>query len=61
MRVSKSAVRTVLVKKENGEHRPIYYTSKVLQRAEVRYFAIEKFTYAVVVVARTIKPFFQAH
>ncbi|XP_077215574.1 uncharacterized protein LOC143850191 [Tasmannia lanceolata] len=40
---------------------PIYYVSRVLHNAETRYSEIEKFTFTIVVSARKLCPYFQAH
>ncbi|KAI5344677.1 hypothetical protein L3X38_012554 [Prunus dulcis] len=59
--VSASAVSSVLIRlKDNTEH-PVHYVSKALQDAEVRYPDIEKLAFALVVSARRLRPYFQAH
>ncbi|KAI5351623.1 hypothetical protein L3X38_004514 [Prunus dulcis] len=59
--VSASAVSSVLIRsKDNAEH-PVHYVSKALQDAEVRYPDIEKLAFALVVSARRLRPYFQAH
>ncbi|KAI5348967.1 hypothetical protein L3X38_001854 [Prunus dulcis] len=59
--VSVSAVSSVLIRsKDNAEH-PVHYVSKALQDAEVRYPDIEKLAFALVVSARRLRPYFQAH
>ncbi|KAI5327243.1 hypothetical protein L3X38_026639 [Prunus dulcis] len=59
--ISASAVSSVLIRsKDNAEH-PVHYVSKALQDAEVRYPDIEKFAFALVVSARCLRPYFQAH
>ncbi|KAI5327825.1 hypothetical protein L3X38_027221 [Prunus dulcis] len=56
-----SAVSLVLIRsKDNAEH-PVHYVSKALQDAEVRYPDIEKLAFALVVSARRLRPYFQAH
>ena len=40
---------------------PIYYVSKALQDAETRYLEIEKLALALVVAARKLRSYFQAH
>ncbi|KAI5341938.1 hypothetical protein L3X38_009813 [Prunus dulcis] len=45
---------------DNAEH-PVHYVSKALQDAEVRYPDIEKLAFALVVSARRLRPYFQAH
>ncbi|KAI5351635.1 hypothetical protein L3X38_004526 [Prunus dulcis] len=59
--VSASAVSSVLIRsKDNAEH-PVHYVSKALQDAEVRYPDIERLALALVVSARRLRPYFQAH
>lgn len=41
--------------------RPIYFTSRALQEAEERYAQMGKLAFALVTVARKLKPYFQAH
>ncbi|KAL0408264.1 UNVERIFIED_CONTAM: hypothetical protein Sradi_1760800 [Sesamum radiatum] len=59
--VSESAVSAVLVRQECREHQPVYYVSKVLQGAEIKYSQIEKLALALVVAARKLRPYFQSH
>ncbi|CAL8102384.1 unnamed protein product [Prunus armeniaca] len=59
--VSAATVSSVLIRpKENVEH-PVHYVSKALQDAKVRYPDIEKLAHALVVSARRLRPYFQAH
>ncbi|RDX92619.1 Pro-Pol polyprotein, partial [Mucuna pruriens] len=46
---------------EEGEQRPIYYASKVLQGVELQYQKIEKVALTIVVTARKLRPYFQSH
>ena len=39
----------------------MYYISHVLQGAELRYSRLEEFAYAVVLSARRLRPYFEAH
>ena len=59
--VSKGAVSSALVREEDGVQWPIYYTSKSLLDAETRYPEIEKLALALIVAARKLRPYFQAH
>ncbi|KAG7578456.1 Reverse transcriptase domain [Arabidopsis thaliana x Arabidopsis arenosa] len=59
--VSSWAVSGVLVRDDRGEQRPIFYVSKSLIDAEVRYPAMEKAALAVVTSARKLRPYFQSH
>ncbi|KAM2268164.1 hypothetical protein ACFX1S_046323 [Malus domestica] len=59
--VSASAVSSVLIRNDSGVERPVYYASKALQDAETRYSNIEKLALALVMSARKLRPYFQAH
>ncbi|KAK3027995.1 hypothetical protein RJ639_039348 [Escallonia herrerae] len=59
--VAKSAVSAVLVQEEAARQLPIYYVSKVLQGAEQRYPDNEKLAFALLMVARKLRPYFQSH
>ncbi|KAL2251354.1 UNVERIFIED_CONTAM: Retrovirus-related Pol polyprotein from transposon opus [Sesamum indicum] len=59
--ISNNAVSSVLVKEKGKIQNPVYYVSKMLQGAETRYAEIEKLALAVVVTARKLRPYFQAH
>jgi len=59
--VSDHALSSVLVRNDDGLHRPVYYVSHALQGAESRYTKLEKFALAVIITARRLRPYFQAH
>ncbi|KAG7559073.1 Aspartic peptidase domain superfamily [Arabidopsis thaliana x Arabidopsis arenosa] len=59
--VSGSAVSGVLIREDRGEQHPIFYVSKTLDGAELRYPTLEKLAYAVVISARKLRPYFQSH
>jgi len=59
--VTEHAVSSVLVKESGGEQKPVYFVSKVLHGAEVRYPTIEKAALAVVVSTRRLRHYFQNH
>ncbi|KAM2958839.1 hypothetical protein FF1_028738 [Malus domestica] len=59
--VSTSAVSSVLIRKDGNVERPVYYSSNALQDAETRYSNIEKLALALVMSARKLRPYFQAH
>ena len=46
---------------DNGVQRPVYYVSKSLHEAEVRYLLLEKAILAVVLSTRKLPHYFQAH
>ena len=55
------ALTTVLIKEEAKIQRPIYYIRQVLRDAETRYTKLEKLTYALLIAARRLRPYFQGH
>ncbi|KAI5328250.1 hypothetical protein L3X38_027647 [Prunus dulcis] len=59
--VSNSAVSSALIREELGAQHPIFYTSKALLDAETRYPKLEKLILALVVSARKLRPYYQAH
>ncbi|CAL8137244.1 unnamed protein product [Prunus armeniaca] len=59
--VSATAVSSVLIRPHEGAKHPMHYVSKGLQDAEIRYPDIEKLAFALVVSARRLRPYFQAH
>ena len=54
-------VSAALVREEDGSQRPVYFISRVFQGAEERYPQMEKLAFALIMVARKLKPYFQAH
>ncbi|XP_065017249.1 uncharacterized protein LOC135643811 [Musa acuminata AAA Group] len=54
-------VSSVLVKESFGDQLPVYYVSHVLNGPEERYPPIEKLALALVLSARKLRPYFQAH
>ncbi|CAL9010719.1 unnamed protein product, partial [Prunus brigantina] len=59
--VSTSALSSVLIRRPNGIELPIFYISHALQDAEQRYPQLEQLAYALVLSARRLRPYFQAH
>ena len=59
--VASHALSLVLIKVDNGVQQPIYYVSKSLHEAEVRYLPLEKAISAVVHATRKLPHYFQAH
>ena len=52
---------SVLLREEDKQQRPIYYTSKVLLDAETRYLPLEKLALALVCASRKLSHYFQSH
>ncbi|CAA0841295.1 Unknown protein, partial [Striga hermonthica] len=59
--VSDSASSAVLVREEGTLQSPVYYISKALHDAELRYPPMEKLEFALVIAARKLRPYFQEH
>ncbi|CAA0825005.1 Unknown protein, partial [Striga hermonthica] len=59
--VSESAISAVLIREEGLLQSPIYYVSKALHDAELRYPPMEKLAFALVIAARKLRPYFQEH
>jgi len=59
--VSPLAVSSALVREDSGIQQPVYFTSKALHGAEERYPQIEKLAFALIISARRLRPYFQAH
>ncbi|KAK3019480.1 hypothetical protein RJ639_004879 [Escallonia herrerae] len=58
---SESVVSAVLIREQDGRQLRIYYVRKVLQGAEQRYLNAEKLTFALLIAARKLRPYFQSH
>ena len=54
-------VSLVLIRVDNGVQRPVYYVSKSLHEAEIRYLPLEKAILAMVHGTRKLSHYFPAH
>lgn len=59
--VALHAVSLVLIRMDNSIQRPVYYVSKSLHEAEIRYLPLEKAILAIVQATRKLPHYFQAH
>ena len=59
--VAPHAMSFVLIREDSGVERPVYYVSKSLYEAEVRYLSLEKAILAIVHATRKLPHYFQAH
>ena len=59
--VASHAISLVLIRVDDSVQRPVYYVSKSLNEAEVRYLPLEKAILAVVHATRKLPHYFQAH
>ena len=55
------AISFVLIRMDSGIQRSVYYVSKSLNEAEVRYLPLEKAILAVVHATRKLPHYFQVH
>ena len=55
------AISLVLIRVDSGIQRPVYYLSKSLNKAEVRYLPLENAILAMVHATRKLPHYFQAH
>ena len=56
--VSQHAVSSFLLREEDKQQKPIYYTSKVLLDAETRYLPLEKLALALVCASQKLSHYF---
>ena len=56
--VSPAAVSAALVREEGGVQKSVYFTSRALRGVEERYSPMEKLAFALVTIARKLKPYF---
>ena len=59
--VASHAVSFVLIREDSGVQRSVYYISKSLHEAEVRYLSLEKAILAVVHATQKLPHYFQVH
>ncbi|KAL0437705.1 UNVERIFIED_CONTAM: hypothetical protein Sradi_0478400 [Sesamum radiatum] len=59
--LSDDTTSTMLAREDKGAHLPVYYTSRLLQNAEVRYNHLDKLVLALVHTTRKLRPYFLAH
>ena len=59
--VASYAVSLILIRVDGGVQRPVYYVSKSLHEAEVRYLPLEKAILAVVLGTHKLPHYFQVH
>ena len=55
------AISLVLIRIDGGIQRPVYYVSKSLHEADVRYLPLEKAILAIVHATRKLPHYFQMH
>ncbi|XP_072077907.1 uncharacterized protein [Arachis hypogaea] len=59
--VSPKAISSVLVTEIEDKQEPVYFVSKTLQNAELRYPPMEKLAYALILTARRLRQYFQSN
>ncbi|XP_061353080.1 uncharacterized protein LOC133297872 [Gastrolobium bilobum] len=55
------AISSVLVQEDEKGQQPIYFTSRLLQGAELRYQKLEKVAFSLLIYAGRLRPYFQGH
>ena len=58
---SSFSISAVLLKRQNGHQRPVYYIGKTLVENKTRYMSLEKLVLALVMATKKLHPYFQAH
>ena len=56
--VSSATISIALVREEEKVKKPMYYVSRALRGVEERYPSMEKLTFALVIAAHKLKPYF---
>jgi hypothetical protein len=59
--ISERAVSAVLIQIKDVVQCPVYYTSKTMTEAETRYLLLEKVGLALIIAAKKLPQYFQAH
>nr|XP_025611643.1 uncharacterized protein LOC112704995 [Arachis hypogaea] len=59
--ITGEALAAVLVRKEERAQQPVYFVSRALQGAELRYNKLEKLALALLTSSRRLKQYFQGH
>ena len=59
--ITEYAASAVLIREEDNIQKVVYYMSKRLVGAELRYPPIEKLAYCLILASRKLRPYFQAH
>ncbi|XP_015970352.1 uncharacterized protein LOC107493830 [Arachis duranensis] len=59
--ITEEALAAVLVREEGKTQQPVYFISRALQGAELRYNKLEKLALALLTSSRRLKQYFQSH
>ncbi|XP_025669999.1 uncharacterized protein [Arachis hypogaea] len=59
--ITEEALAAVLVREEGKIQQPVYFVSRVLQGAELRYSKLEKLALALLTSSRRLRQYFQCH
>ncbi|XP_042400764.1 uncharacterized protein LOC121990755 [Zingiber officinale] len=55
------AIDSALITEKGGKQQPVYFLSHILKDAESHYTGLEKLSYALILAARRLRPYFLAH
>ncbi|XP_016192711.1 uncharacterized protein LOC107633619 [Arachis ipaensis] len=59
--VTEEALAAVLVREEGKTQQPVYFVSRALQGAELRYSKLEKLAFTLLTSSRRLRQYFQSH
>ncbi|XP_056685866.1 uncharacterized protein [Spinacia oleracea] len=59
--ISDYALSAVLLTERDGMQLPVYFVSHMLQNADLKYPTIEKFSFALFLASKKLRPYFLAH
>lgn len=59
--ITSKVISSILCSKRNNNMKSLYYVSHVLNGPEERYSSLGKYILCLVITARKLKPYFQAH
>ncbi|XP_015956824.1 uncharacterized protein LOC107481123 [Arachis duranensis] len=59
--ITREALATVLIREEGRAQQPVYFVSRALQGAEIRYSKLKKLALALLTISRRLKQYFQGH
>ena len=59
--MSATVVSATLIQEEDKRQLPVYYVSQAFQGVEAKYPRIEKIAFALIVVSRKLRQYFQAN
>lgn len=59
--MSEQVIAPALIREAETKQKPIYFVSRILHDADVRYFHIENLVYALVITTRKLRAYFKSY